>query len=74
LKWARDADRFHYHQQSKLSQIMLTTPPLKKRWSCQDSLILATALENGCDIVYSEDMQHNHILENRLTIINPFGG
>lgn len=37
-----------------------------------DSLIIASALENSCNIVYSEDMQHNLIVENKLKIINPF--
>jgi len=37
-----------------------------------DSLIIATALENGCSVLYSEDMQHKQLIENKLTIINPF--
>lgn len=37
-----------------------------------DSLILATALENECPVIYSEDMQHNQTIMDRLTIINPF--
>ena len=37
-----------------------------------DSLIIAAALKADCTILYSEDMQHNQIIENRLTIINPF--
>jgi predicted nucleic acid-binding protein len=37
-------------------------------------MILATALENGCNIIYSEDMQNGQIIENQLTIINPFEG
>ncbi|MEO5344322.1 MAG: nucleic-acid-binding protein, partial [Gammaproteobacteria bacterium SHHR-1] len=37
-----------------------------------DSLILAAALEAGCSVVYSEDMQHGQQINNRLTIINPF--
>ncbi len=36
-----------------------------------DSLIIATALENNCNILYSEDMQHNQIIDT-LTIKNPF--
>jgi predicted nucleic acid-binding protein len=44
----------------------------KYRLQYYDSLILATALENGCTILYSEDMQHNQIIENQLKIINPF--
>ena len=41
-------------------------------FSFWDSLIIKTALENGCDTLYSEDMQHGQIIDNRLTIINPF--
>jgi predicted nucleic acid-binding protein len=37
-----------------------------------DSLIIATALENKCTILYTEDMQHKQVIEDRLTIINPF--
>jgi len=44
----------------------------KYKYQYYDSLIIATALESGCSILYSEDMQHNQIIENRLTIINPF--
>jgi predicted nucleic acid-binding protein len=41
-------------------------------FSYWDSLILAAALSSNCSIIYSEDMQHNQIIEGRLTIINPF--
>jgi predicted nucleic acid-binding protein len=37
-----------------------------------DSIIVASALEAGCDILYSEDMQHNQVIEDTLTILNPF--
>jgi len=37
-----------------------------------DALIVATALENQCSILYSEDMQHNQVIDGSLTIINPF--
>ncbi len=40
--------------------------------SFYDSLIVAAALSADCKILYSEDMQHNQIIESRLTIINPF--
>lgn len=47
---------------------------LKERYNLQyfDSLIISTALENKCNILYSEDMQHELIIDNRLKIINPF--
>jgi predicted nucleic acid-binding protein len=37
-----------------------------------DALIIATALENNCNILYSEDMHYNQLIENKLKIINPF--
>jgi predicted nucleic acid-binding protein len=40
-------------------------------FSYWDSLIIASALEKGCDTLYSEDMQHNLVIENKLTIKNP---
>ena len=45
---------------------------LKYGFSYWDSLILATALEVNCERLYSEDMQHNQIIEGQLRIINPF--
>ena len=47
---------------------------LKNKYKLQfyDSLIIATALENGCNILFSEDMQHLQVIDNTLTIINPF--
>jgi predicted nucleic acid-binding protein len=37
-----------------------------------DSLVIASALENNCSTVYSEDMHHNLLLEDTMQIINPF--
>lgn len=37
-----------------------------------DSLIIAAALLDNSDTLYSEDMQHGLIVDDRLTIINPF--
>jgi len=37
-----------------------------------DSIIVASSLEAGCEILYSEDFHHNQLIENRLRIINPF--
>jgi predicted nucleic acid-binding protein len=38
-------------------------------WDC---LIVATALENHCAILYTEDMQDGLLIEKTLTIRNPF--
>ena len=37
-----------------------------------DSLIVAAALQADCTVLYSEDMQHGQIIDDRLTITNPF--
>ncbi len=44
----------------------------KYKFSFYDSLIVAAALECNCKILYSEDLQHKQIIENSLTVINPF--
>jgi len=42
------------------------------KYSFWDSMMLASALINNCEVIYSEDMQHNQIIEDKLTIVNPF--
>ena len=37
-----------------------------------DSMIIAAALQAGCEKLYSEDMQHRQIIDKRLQIVNPF--
>ncbi len=37
-----------------------------------DSLVVATALQHNCDILYSEDMQANQLIEKKTRIVNPF--
>jgi predicted nucleic acid-binding protein len=39
--------------------------------SFYDALIVAAAIEAGCDTLFSEDMQHGRTI-GRLTIVNPF--
>jgi predicted nucleic acid-binding protein len=41
------------------------------KYSYWDSLLIATALINSCQVLYSEDMQHNQLIENKLRIVNP---
>ena len=45
---------------------------IKYGYSYWDSLIIATALQSNCSILFSEDMQHSQLIENKLRIINPF--
>ena len=44
----------------------------KYQFSFYDSLIISAALEANCNILYTEDLQHNQLIENKLRIINPF--
>ena len=44
----------------------------KYKYSYYDSLIISSALENQCNKLYSEDMQHGQSIENQIKIINPF--
>jgi len=41
------------------------------RLSFYDALIVASAIEAGCDILYSEDLQHGRTIGG-LAIVNPF--
>ncbi len=40
-------------------------------YSYYDSLILSTALQNGCEVLFSEDMQDGQVVKSRLRITNP---
>ncbi|WP_017296042.1 PIN domain-containing protein [Geminocystis herdmanii] len=44
----------------------------KYNFSYWDSLIISCALVSSVDVIYSEDMQHGLVIEEKLTIINPF--
>lgn len=43
----------------------------KYHLSFWDSLIVAAALEAGCNILLTEDMQHGLMVENQLSVLNP---
>lgn len=58
-----------------------TTPPtithatrLAQRYgfSWFDALIVAAALECGCDTLYSEDLNAGQLIEGTLRVVNPF--
>jgi predicted nucleic acid-binding protein len=40
--------------------------------STYDAMIVASALNSGCDTMWSEDMQHGMKLDEGLRIMNPF--
>ncbi|MDD3025861.1 PIN domain-containing protein [Aliarcobacter skirrowii] len=55
-------------------QTQLNALNLKQNYNLQfyDALIVSTALENSCTMLYSEDMQDKQLIEKKLKIINPF--
>lgn len=67
-----------FHAQHRVVPInestMLAASELREAYSLSywDSLIVATALEVGATILYSEDMQHDLWIHARLRIVNPF--
>jgi predicted nucleic acid-binding protein len=40
--------------------------------SAFDAMIVASALDAGCDTLWSEDMQDGMLLDGRIRIVNPF--
>ena len=53
---------------------LATAQALMKKYDFQlfDSIIVAGALQSNCTILYSEDMHHDLLVENKLRIVNPF--
>ena len=41
-------------------------------FSIYDAMILASAQHAGCQVVFTEDLQHQQLINQRLTVINPF--
>ncbi|MEQ1554493.1 MAG: PIN domain-containing protein [Ferruginibacter sp.] len=53
-----------------IAKALFTKEKYQLQW--YDSLIVASALEANCTILYTEDMHHGLIIEGTLSIINPF--
>jgi putative PIN family toxin of toxin-antitoxin system len=43
-------------------------------FSYYDCLMLASALESDCNVIYTEDMNDGQVIESSLRIVNPFSG
>jgi predicted nucleic acid-binding protein len=79
LDWDKVADvlqevaqNFTIHTNTAETIIKATSIAQKYQFSFYDSLIISAALECGCNILYSEDMHHGQLIENRLKVVNPF--
>lgn len=44
----------------------------RHRLGLYDACIVACALQSGCNVLYTEDLQHGQVFERRLTVVNPF--
>lgn len=44
----------------------------KHGYGIYDGLVIAAALEAGCSVLYSEDLQNGQHINSQLTIRNPF--
>jgi len=44
----------------------------KYQFQMFDAIIVASSLLSDCTILYSEDMQHDLIIDKQLKIVNPF--
>lgn len=55
-------------------QIVLHASELRQKFSFSfwDSLIVSSAIKSGCDILFSEDMQHGLTIYKQMQIVNPF--
>jgi predicted nucleic acid-binding protein len=54
--------------------MLLSATQIMNKYDLQlfDAIIIASALESGCSILYSEDMNDGQVIEKSLRIINPF--
>ena len=68
------AQTCHIVPDTTAAMILASELRVKYGFSYWDSLIVAAALEGGCETLYTEDMQHRQVIEGRLTLVNPFAG
>ena len=54
--------------------ILMAASDLRQRYSFSfwDSMVIGCALQTGVGVLYSEDLQHQQMVDGKLLIINPF--
>lgn len=67
--WYRDCE---IHPSNAAQHVLASELRERDSFSYWDSLIVAAALDAGCTLLASEDMQHGQNIDGRLTITNPF--
>lgn len=69
-----DACYARYSIEPLSKAVLITASQLRGKYcfSYYDSLIVSSALISQSEILYTEDMQHLQLIENKIQIINPF--
>ncbi len=44
----------------------------KYKFSFWDSLVIAAAIKSNCTTLFTEDLQHEQVINNQLKVCNPF--
>lgn len=70
-KIMHSATRFNVWQVSVNTIFSAIDISTRHQFSIWDSLILASAIESGCDTLYTEDLQNGQVVEG-VKILNPF--
>ncbi len=63
---------FSVHINTPQTILRATQVAQRYGFSWFDSLIVAAALESGCQTLYTEDLQHGQLLDGSLQVLNPF--
>jgi predicted nucleic acid-binding protein len=79
MSW-RDTNTFLATVRGLLSVVPITVETheagiaLAERYgfSTYDAMTAASAILSGCDTLWSEDLQHNIVVDNQLRVVNPF--
>jgi len=63
-----------YYRYNIIKELFVEASKVRDKYniSYYDSLIVSAGLKSNATILYSEDMQHNLVINKKLTIINPF--
>jgi predicted nucleic acid-binding protein len=70
IKEVSDSNLVHNNSEATIQLAIKIAHQYK--FSFYDSLIISAAFECKCSKLYSEDMQHLQLIEQKLTVINPF--
>jgi predicted nucleic acid-binding protein len=65
------AGHFHVAPVSLPTVIHAINLHVKHGYSYWDSLIISSAMENGCKLLYSENLQGDHVIDGKLKIVSP---